>query len=76
MVGKDYSEQAYHIQLQFDELTSSIKQDWRDDQATKFVYEHVDPMRKAFSDIQIPIEYVVDILDTKLNEIRSIANEH
>lgn len=76
MAGKEYSEEAYHIRMQFDELTSSIKQDWRDDQATKFDYDHVEPMQKALSDIQTPIEHVVDILDTKLNEIRSIANEH
>lgn len=75
MAGKEYSEEAYHIRMQFDELTSSIKQDWRDGQSTKFAYDHVVPMQKALSDIQSPIESVVDILNTKLNEIRNIANK-
>ncbi len=75
MAGKDYSDEAYHIARQFDELVSSTDGYWQDEQATKFGYDHVEPIRKALSDIQLPIESIIDVLDTKLNEIRNIANE-
>lgn len=75
MAGKNYSEEAYQIRRQFDELASSTQEQWQDEQARKFRYEHIDRMSNALSDIQLPIEYIVDLVDKKLNEIRSIANE-
>lgn len=74
MAGKDYSEQAYHICKQFEDLTTSSKDSWQDEQATRFGYDYVEPIRKALSDMQLPIESIVDLVDTKLNEIKSIAN--
>ncbi len=74
MAGKDYSEQAYHISKQFEDLTTSSKDSWQDEQATRFSYDYVEPIRKALSDMQLPIESIVDLVDTKLNEIKSIAN--
>ncbi len=74
MAGKDYSEQAYHICKQFEDLITSSKDSWQDEQATRFGYDYVEPIRKALSDMQLPIESTVDLVDTKLNEIKSIAN--
>ncbi len=74
MPGKDYSEQAYHISRQFEDLTISSKDSWQDEQATRFGYDHVEPISKALRDMQLPIEIIVDFLDTKLQEIQSIAN--
>lgn len=75
MAGKNYSEEAYQIRRQFDELASSNQEQWQDEQARKFRYEHIDRMSKALYDIELPIESIVDLVDKKLNEIRSIANE-
>lgn len=74
MAGKDYSDQAYHISRQFEDLTMSSKNSWQDEQATKFGYDYVEPIMKALSDIQLPIETIVDLVDSKLNEIQNIAN--
>ena len=74
MAGKDYSQQANLLCKQFEDLANSSKKDWQDDQAKRFEYDHVEPVRKALSDMQISIEQVVDVLDTKLNEIRGIAS--
>ncbi len=74
MSGNDYSQQANYIYRQFDDLTTSTKEGWKDDQATKFEYNYIEPVRKALSDMQISIEYVVNVLDSKLNEIRGIAS--
>ena len=75
MAGKDYSEQAYHISKQFEDLTTSSKDSWRDEQATRFGYEYVEPISKALREMQLPIESIVDLVDTKLHEIRNIANQ-
>lgn len=75
MAGKDYSEQAYQISKQFEDLATSSKESWRDEQATRFGYNHVEPISKALREIQLPIEKIVDLVDTKLNEIRNIANQ-
>lgn len=74
MAGKDYSEQAYHISKQFEDLTTASKDSWQDEQATRFGYDHVEPISKALREMQLPIESVIDIVDTKLHEIQSIAN--
>ncbi len=74
MAGKDYSEQAYHISKQFEDLTTSSKDSWQDVQATRFGYDHIEPISKALREIQLPIEKIVDLVDTKLHEIQSIAN--
>lgn len=74
MAGKDYSEQAYHISKQFEDLTTSSKDSWKDVQATRFGYDHVEPISKALREMQLPIEKIVDLVDTKLHEIQSIAN--
>lgn len=74
MAGKDYSEEAYQISKQFDEIASSTDKDWQDEQARRFGYEHIVPIRDALSGIQLPIESIVDLVEKKLNEIRSIAN--
>ena len=44
MAGKDYSDEAYHIARQFDELVSSTDGYWQDEQATKFGNDHVEPI--------------------------------
>lgn len=74
MPGKDYSEQAYHIRKQFEDLINSSKDTWQDEQATRFAYDHAEPIRKALSDMELPIETVVDIVETKLKEIQSYVN--
>lgn len=74
MPGKDYSEQAYQISMQFEDLTMSSKDSWQDDQAARFGYDHVEPISKALREMQLPIEKIVDFVDTKLHEIQSIAN--
>lgn len=74
MAGKDYSEQAYHISRQFEDLTTASKNSWKDKQAVSFGYDYVDPICKALSDMQLPIESIVDLVDTKLDEIKAIAN--
>ena len=74
MAGKDYSEQAYYISKQFDDLIASSKDSWQDEQATRFGYDHVEPIRKTLSEMQLPIETIVDIVDTKLREIQGYAN--
>lgn len=76
MNGKDYSEEAYHIALRFDDLMASVEKEWRDDQAKRFDYDHAEPIRKALSDIRLPIESIVDLVESKLDEIRSIANDN
>lgn len=74
MSGKDYSQQAYYICQQFEALVSSSEEGWKDEHGKKFGYDHVEPIRKALSDMQLSIECVVDVLDSKLNEIRGIAS--
>lgn len=74
MPGKDYSEQAYHICKRFEDLTESSNDNWQDEQATRFRYGHVEPISKALREMQLPIERIVDLVDTKLQEIQSIAN--
>lgn len=74
MPGKDYSQQAYQISQQFEDLAKSSKESWKDEQATRFGYEYLDPISKALRDIQLPIEKIVDLVDTKLREIQSLAN--
>ena len=74
MAGKNYSEQAYHISRQFEDLTTSSKDSWQDEQATRFSSDHVEPISKALREIQLPIEKIVDLVDTKLHEIQAIAN--
>lgn len=75
MAGKDFSEEAYQISKQFEDLTASSKDSWQDEQATRFGYSHVEPISKALREMQLPIEKIVDLVDTKLNEIRNIANQ-
>ncbi|MGN0224738.1 MAG: hypothetical protein ACI4A7_01460 [Prevotella sp.] len=75
MAGKNYSEEAYQIRRQFDELVSSMQEQWKDEQARKFGYEHIEQIRRALYDIELPIESIVDFVDKKLDEIRYIANE-
>lgn len=75
MPGKDFSDEAYQISKQFEDLITSSKDNWQDEQATRFGYNHVEPISKALREIQLPIEKIVDLLDTKLNEIRNIANQ-
>lgn len=74
MPGKDYSDQAYHISKQFEDLTASSKNSWQDEQATRFGYDHVEPISKALREMQLPIEHIVDLVDTKLKEIQRYAN--
>jgi len=74
MAGKDYSEEAHQISKRFDELSISSKEQWQDEQANRFGYTHLEPIRHALSEMQLPIEQIVDIVDTKLQEIRNIAN--
>lgn len=74
MAGKDFSDEAYHISRQFEDLIASSKKEWQDEQAGKFGYDYVEPIRKALSDIQLPIESIIDLVDSKLNEIQNIAN--
>lgn len=74
MAGKDYSDEAYQISMQFDDLTTSSKDSWQDEQATRFGYSYVEPISNALREMQLPIEKIVDLVDTKLNEIQSIAN--
>lgn len=75
MAGKDFSEEAYQISKQFEDLTTSSKDSWQDEQATRFGHSHVEPISKALREMQLPIEKIVDLVDTKLNEIRNIANQ-
>lgn len=75
MPGKDFSDEAYQISKQFEDLITSSKDNWQDEQATRFGYNHVEPISKALREIQLPIEKIVDLVDTKLNEIRNIANQ-
>lgn len=74
MAGKDYSEQAYAISRRFDELANLTDLDWKDEQAQRFDHNHVEPVRNALSEIQLPIEHIVDFVDAKLNEIKNITN--
>lgn len=74
MAGKDFSEQAYHISKQFEDLVASSKDSWQDEQAARFGYDHVEPISKALREIQLPIESIVNIVETKLKEIQSYAN--
>lgn len=74
MAGKDYSDEAYQIYRQFEDLIVSSKNEWQDEQAVKFGYDYVEPIQKALSDIQLPVESIIDLVDSKLNEIQSIAN--
>lgn len=73
MAGKEFSDEAYEISRHFDGLVESAYQEWQDDQAKKFVYDHIEPMRKALSDMQLPVEAIVDFLDSRLKEMRGIA---
>lgn len=74
MPGKDYSQQAYNIRKQFEDLITSSKDSWQDEQATRFGYDHAEPIRKALSDMELPIESIVDLVESKLREIQSYAN--
>ncbi len=74
MPDKDYSEQAYQISKQFEDLITGSKDNWQDEQATRFGYDHVEPISQTLREIQLPIERIVAIVDTKLHEIQSIAN--
>lgn len=74
MAGNDFSEHAYHISRQLEDLIASSKDSWQDEQATRFGYDYVEPIRKALSDMQLPIESIIDLMDSKLNEIQSITN--
>ena len=74
MAGKDFSEQAYQISLQFDDMMSSAEKDWQDEQARRFRYGHVEQIRKALTEIQLPVEHIIDLVDKKLNEIQNAAN--
>ena len=67
MAGKDFSDEAYHISRQFEDLIVSSKGHWQDEQADKFGYDYAEPIRKALSDIQLPIESIIDLVDSKLN---------
>lgn len=75
MPGKDFSEQAYHISKQFEDLSTYSKDSWQDDQATRFSYNHIEPISKVLREMQLPIEHIVDLVETKLHEIQSIANK-
>ncbi|MDE6278277.1 MAG: hypothetical protein K2M06_09260 [Muribaculaceae bacterium] len=74
MPGKDYSEQAYHISMQLDDLVKASKENWQDEQAKRFGYNHIEPISTALREIQLPIEKIIDLVDTKLHEIQKIAN--
>lgn len=74
MPGKDFSEKAYQISKQFEDLSTSSKDNWQDDQATRFGYDYVEPISIALCEMQLPIEKIVDLVDTKLREIQSYAN--
>ncbi|MBD5211442.1 MAG: hypothetical protein HDS77_09340 [Bacteroidales bacterium] len=74
MAGKDYSAEAYQISKQLEDLTTSSKDSWQDEQATRFGYDHIEPISKALREMQLPIEKIVDFVDTKLREIQSYAN--
>lgn len=74
MPGKDYSEQAYQIRKQFEDLINSSKDTWKDEQAARFGYDHAEPIQKALTDMELPIENIVDLVETKLKEIQSYAN--
>lgn len=74
MSSKDYSEQAYHIYKQFEDLTTSSKDSWQDEQAKHFGYDYVEPISRALREMQLPIEKIIDLVDIKLREIQSIAN--
>lgn len=74
MAGKNFSEQAYHISKQLEDLIASSKDSWQDEQSTRFGYDYVEPIRKALSDMQLPIESIIDLIDSKLHEIQSIVN--
>lgn len=75
MPGKDYSEKAYQISRQFEDLIASSKDSWQDEQAERFGYNHVEPISNTLREIQLPIEHIVDFVDSKLREIQNIANE-
>ena len=74
MAGKDYSAEAYQISKQLEDLTTSSKDSWQDEQATRFGYDHIEPISKALREMQLPIEKIVDFVDTRLREIQSYAN--
>lgn len=74
MPGKDYSEQAYQISKQFEDLTMASKTSWQDDQANRFGYDYIEPISKALREMQLPIEKIVDLVDTKLREIQGYTN--
>ncbi len=74
MAGKEYSDKAYQIRRQFEDLTTASKDNWQDEQAVRFGYDHAEPIRKALSDIEVPIESIIDLVNSKLSEIQRIAN--
>lgn len=74
MAGKEYSAEAYRIGRELDEMASAAVEGWRDEQAKRFGYEYMAPVRQALSDMQLPIEAIVDLVDLKLKEIQEIAN--
>ena len=74
MPGKEYSQQAYQIRQQFEQLAISTDKEWQDEQASRFRYAYIDKVKQSLINIENPIERVVDILEVKLSEIQKIAN--
>lgn len=60
--------------VKFDDATKWSEEHWHDDQATSFKYTHVERVSKALSDMQLDIEHIIDLVDSRLEKIRSAAN--
>ncbi len=74
MAGRQYAEEAYRIRLEFEDMASSVQEQWKDDQANRFKYGHLEEIDRALLGIELPIEKIVDLVDSKLEEIRNISN--
>lgn len=75
MSGQDYSQEAYRASVQFDDMAKTAEEQWRDEQASGFKYTHIDRVSHALNEIQIPIEQLINIVESKLSQIRQIATQ-
>lgn len=75
MDGKQYSEEVYTIRLQLEDLSKASKEQWQDKQAEHFGNSYIEPICRALSDMVYSIEHTVYTLDSKLQEIKTIAGE-
>lgn len=74
MAGKDYSQEAYQTMVRFEEMAKLAEEHWQDVQATSFKYTHTERVNKALVDMQLQIEHIIDLVDSKLDEIKQISN--